>query len=129
MTPTYDELKNEVLVQSQPTKTYRIINNVVHGKINDLDAVIQAVKHILSTERYSNPIYDDDYGVELEQYKGKSIDEVIASIEYTIKDALTQDDRIRNAKVLSIKKISIDSCSIEVLVSTIYGDFSEVINV
>lgn len=112
----------------EPSLTYSLVDAT---KINDLEAVKQAIYHILMTERYSNPIYDDDYGVELEQYIGADIGTIRATIETTLRDALTQDERIRNVVVTSVKQSDRDasSCLIDFTVYTIYGETEESITI
>lgn len=115
----------------QPDLTYRMGESVIVGKITDrIESVKQSILHILSTERYSNPIYDDDYGVELEKYIGQDKGTVIADIENTLNEALTQDDRITKIKVNSITDgIESNSLFVEFTVYTIYGEIGEVLNV
>ena len=115
----------------QPDLTYRMGESAIVGKITDrIESVKQSISHILSTERYSNPIYDDDYGVELEKYIGQDKGMVIADIENTLNEALTQDDRITKIKVNSIKDgIESNSLVVEFTVYTIYGEIGEVLNV
>ena len=103
----------------QPDLTYRMV-----------ESLKQSISHILSTERYSNPIYDDDYGVELEKYIGQDKGTVIADIENTLNEALTQDDRITKIKVNSITDgVESNSLVVEFTVYTIYGEIGEVLNV
>ena len=111
----------------QPDLTYRLGNTTVAGKIDKLESIKQAVYHILSTERYSSPIYDDDYGVELERYIGKDIGYIQADIENTLKEALTQDDRITNVVVNDVEKSDKqkNACVIKFTVYTIYGNYNE----
>ena len=124
------DLNGNSIQYRQPNLTYRIGENTVNGRIsNSLEAVKQAVKCILETERYSNPIYDDDYGIELEQYKGADYGKIVAGIETTLRDALLQDDRITNVVVTNIKRLDTDSCKIEFDVYTIYGNYQEDLNV
>lgn len=124
------DLSGNSIQYRQPNLTYRIGENTVNGKIsNSLEAVKQAVKCILETERYSNPIYGDDYGIELEQYKGADYGKIVAGIETTLRDALLQDDRITNVIVTNIEKLDIDSCKVEFDVYTIYGNYQEALNV
>lgn len=122
------QINNETNVETysyrQPSLTYRLGNTSVAGKIDKLESIKQAVFHILSTERYSNPIYDDNYGVELEQYIGKDIGFILADIENTLREALCQDDRITDIQVDNVEKISQDMCKIDFTVFTIYGDYS-----
>ena len=66
----------------------------INGYIDDLEAVIQAVYLILSTERYKFNIYSWDYGVELIDLIGLPMPMVIAELPRRIKEALTMDDRI-----------------------------------
>ena len=115
----------------QPVLTYRMGESAIVGKITDrIESVKQSILHILSTERYSNPIYDDDYGVELEKYIGQDKGTVIADIENTLNEALTQDDRITKIKVNSITDgVESNSLVVEFTVYTIYGEIGEVLNV
>ena len=115
----------------QPDLTYRMGESAIVGKITDrIESVKQSILHILSTERYSNPIYDDDYGVELEKYIGQDKGTVIADIENTLNEALTQDDRITKIKVNSITDgVESNSLIVEFTVYTIYGEIGEVLNV
>ena len=66
----------------------------ISGYIDDLEAVIQAVYLILSTERYKFNIYSWDYGVELVDLIGKPMPYVMAELPRRIKEALVMDDRI-----------------------------------
>ena len=121
----------EMVEYRQPNLTYRLGEKTVAGRVDNLEAVKQAIYHILSTERYSNPIYDDDYGVELEQYIGQDIGMVTADIENTLRDALTQDDRITDVQVNSVEKSKEQSgaCVIDFTVFTIYGNIEESLSV
>ena len=114
----------------QPDLTYRMGESAIVGKITDrIESVKQSILHILSTERYSNPIYDDDYGVELEKYIGQDKGTIIADIENTLNEALTQDDRITKIKVNSITDgVESNSLVVEFTVYTIYGEIGEVLN-
>lgn len=115
-----------------PSLTYRLGESTITGKVDDkIEAVKQAVYHILMTERYSSPIYDDDYGVELEQYQGKDIGFIAAGIESTLKEALLQDDRITDVQVNSVEESKVQSgaCVIKFTVSSIYGNIEETLNV
>lgn len=130
MTPQItDSIANPVSQVRQPDLTYRLGADTVVGKIDKLESIKQAIYHILSVERYSNPIYDDDYGVELEQYIGADIGTVKADIENTLREALTQDDRINDVVVDSITQSGNASCLVEFTIYTIYGNVEEEINV
>lgn len=85
-----------------PSKTYRYGEIQITGKIDDLEAIKQAVFHILSIERYDYLIYDDNYGAELRKYIGQDFSYLEATIEQTLREALTQDDRILDVEVTDI---------------------------
>lgn len=122
-----NQLIGESIQYRQPNLTYRVGNSTVAGKVDKLDSVKQAIYHILSTERYSNPIYDGDYGVELEQYIGKDIGFITAGIQETLRDALLQDDRISDVQVDNVEKSDKqnNACLIDFTVFTIYGTYKD----
>ena len=91
-----------ITLVSYPNKTYKLSETQIAGKVDDLEAIKQAIHHILSIERYAYLIYDDNYGVELEKYIGQDFSYLEATIEDTLKEALTQDDRIVDVVVTNI---------------------------
>ena len=92
------------------------------GYVDNLEAVKQAIYHILMTERYAYLIYSRNYGVELEQYIGKDLDYIEATIEDTLSEALMYDLRITNVQVNNIEKVDNDKVLINFTANTIYGD-------
>lgn len=97
-------LTKDLEIISYPSKTYRLRENQITGKVDDIEAIKQAIDHILKIERYAYLIYDDNYGVELQKYIGESKEYLESTIESTLKEALTQDDRILDVKVTNIKE-------------------------
>lgn len=126
-----ENISNSVFSYRQPNLTYRMSENGVKGKINGLDAIKQAVYHILMTERYAETIYDSDYGVELNQYIGQDVGFITASIQDTLRDALLQDDRITDVIVNDVSKSDKENnaCKVEFTVYTIYGEYDEELNI
>ena len=124
----YQQLGNDTYIIREPSLTYSLDYD---GKLNSIESIQQAIFCILMTERYSNPIYNDNYGVELEQYIGKDMGYIKATIENTLKDALTYDDRIENVIVNSVTKSTKqqNACVIEFTVVTTLGDLDETIDV
>jgi len=112
-----------------PSFTYRLADGQIIGNTDGIEAVQQAVYHILSTERYAYAIYDDNYGVELEKYIGRSFGYLEASIQNTLRDALLQDDRIIDVTVTNIEKIKTDSALVEFTVTCSRGTFGAEVNV
>ncbi len=66
----------------------------ISGNREGLEEVRQAVFFILNTERYEHLIYPWNYGAELVDLIGKTMEYVIPEAERRITEALTQDDRI-----------------------------------
>lgn len=112
-----------------PSNTYRITDTQIVGSIDGLTAIEQAVYHILSTERYAYAIYDENYGVELEKYIGRSFGYLETTIQNTLRDALLYDDRITGVNVTSVKKQAIDSALVQFTVTSDRGTFSSEVNV
>lgn len=105
-----------------PSKTYKLTSDSIGGFVDGKEAVQQAIYHILMIERYSNLIYDDTYGVELEQYIGKDLEYIEATIEDTLKEALMQDLRILDVIVTDIKKVKEDCVEIDFNAISTYGN-------
>lgn len=101
----------------------------IAGFVDNVEAVRQAVYHILMTERYAYLIYDDNYGVELEQYIGKDIEYLRNTIQGTLREALTHDLRILNVEVNNINQISDDVAEIYFTVESIYGNLQMEVNI
>lgn len=98
MIPNVNLLTEEITETTYPSNTYKIVISAdrVNGYTDDLDAIVQAVYLILSTERYQFIIYSWDYGVELLDLIGKPMPYVMSELPRRIKEALTQDDRIED---------------------------------
>lgn len=106
MIPQIDNALDTDLIKiiTYPNLTYKYNEYQIAGKVDDLEAIEQAIQHILSIERYAYLIYDDNYGVELEKYIGQDMSYLEATIEDTLKEALTQDDRIVDVQVTDIRE-------------------------
>lgn len=120
MIPSIDILTEEITEVNYPNRTYRIAfsadndpmtnrlrvvslsttvesdNDRINGYVDDLEAVMQAIYLILSTERYEFIIYSWDYGIELIDLIGKPPHYVMSELPRRITDALIQDNRITN---------------------------------
>ena len=139
ITPQIDNAISNELNQTTiqlPSYTYKLnISNSINypdrivGFVDGLEATKQAIYHILSVERYAYLIYDRNYGVELNQYIGADIEYIKATIEETLREALTYDLRILNVDVTNIEKISNDSVLINFTAYTIYGNLVMEVNI
>lgn len=98
-------------------------NDKILGMCDRLDAVIQSVYKILSTQRYNFVIYDRNYGIELCDLIGKGYVYVSAVIKGRICEALLYDERIKEVCDFEITR-NTDSVTVSFKVVTIYGESS-----
>ena len=113
----------QMQVCAYPSATYKHSGDRIAGRADGIESVRQAIRHILMTERYAYPIYPDSYGVELEQYIGREISYLKATIEETLKDALLQDDRIVSVSVISVERSDEpNDAMVTFAAETIYGE-------
>lgn len=104
-----------------PSKTWKIDNNHIHGTIDGIDATLQAVQLILSTERFEFPIYSWDYGMESKDLIGKSRDYVSGDLQRRITETLAQDDRVTGISDF-ILTFSGETATAAFTVNTIFGE-------
>lgn len=111
-------------VMELPSKTYRIDmeSGRVSGMTDGLAAVRQTVCHILSTERYEHVIFSWNHGSELKELYGRPQPYVQSELKRRIKEALTQDDRIRGVDAFSFERNK-SSLSVTFTVHSVHGDF------
>lgn len=126
MIPQFDFKVTELEDANTISLTYGLDlkNKRIVRKIDDIEAMKQAIFKILSTERQAHVIYDDSYGVELERFLGKDIDFIKSDVERTISEALLADDRILSITNFTINDLVKDSLHIEFKVNTVYGNIS-----
>lgn len=114
LTLEYYDSNNIALLKEQEDR--------ILGYIDGVESIKQSAYHILSTERYSCLIYDENYGVEFEQYIGQSLEFVEASIKETLQEALTQDERILGVEITNIEKTKSDCVTIKFIMNCDVGD-------
>lgn len=109
-----------------PTLTYALDfeNNCVKGMADGLEAMRQAVRLIMHTERFIHEIYSWNYGIELECLIGQQAILAQAKARQNICDALLWDDRITDVTDFVIKRER-DKIQLSFTVKTAYGDFAE----
>ncbi|WP_420285499.1 DUF2634 domain-containing protein [Enterococcus cecorum] len=120
---------DDIELELDASKTYRVLNGRVVGWIDNKQALRQAIEKLLHTERYMYEIYTDEYGVELQALIGESFDLVEAEIGRIIKEALLADDRIVNVENIQATKLDSTSLLITFSVESIFGAlaFEEVV--
>ena len=91
-------LEEDFQIEQETSKNYRMDREkkVVRGKIDNQEAVEQAIFKILNTERYQYLIYSWDYGIELLDLFGEPLSYVCPELERRITEALLQDDRVES---------------------------------
>ena len=97
----------------------------LNGTADGLDAVRQAVAHIVGTERYAYAIYDSGYGIELEQFKGGSFNYFRAKIEQVFRDALLRDDRVTDVRLISTAHPAPTQAYARFEIVTVFGAYRE----
>lgn len=108
MIPNIPILQENLNELEYGNETYKIQlsengDNCIKGKVNDLDAIKQAIYLILNTERYAYNIYSWNYGVELVDLIGQPLPYVTVILPRRIEEALTQDDRIKDVRDFKFK--------------------------
>lgn len=103
MIPNIPILQENISELEYGSETYRIQlsednNDYIKGKVDDIDAIKQAIYLMLNTERYAYNIYSWNYGVELVDLIGQPLPYVTVILPRRIEEALTQDDRIRDVR-------------------------------
>ena len=116
----------ELVIESDPSNTYKLNTTTdnISGEVDHVEAVKQAIYHILATERYEYPIYSEDYGVETRDLMGMPPDYVCATLEMRVKEALEQDDRIDSIENFTAE-VTRDKVHVSFLVHSTEGDFEQ----
>ncbi|MFB5674278.1 DUF2634 domain-containing protein [Paenibacillus terreus] len=125
LTADANEEEFEVSLQEGPSLTYRLDwnTNRIAGRIDELEAVKQAVLKILLTERYEHLIYSFDYGTEWTNILGKDRLWVQSELNRVITEALMQDDRVEDVVNFRLSWQGNDAIARFTVVSS-FGDFS-----
>lgn len=106
-----------------PSLTYKIdyFNNNIIGTFDGRDAVIQAIRKMLNTDRYAYEIYDWYYGHELTGLIGQPYDYIVTTLPKLVEDCLLQDDRIIKVHDFTFSKTGLDNMLVNFSVQTVYG--------
>lgn len=109
-------------LDDEPTLTFKIENGRIRGKVDEKQAMIQAVDKILQTERLVYPIYSEQYGNDLNDLIGKDMGYAKVEAERMIKEALLADDRVVDVDIDEVTEISLDTLEIKGTCVTVYGN-------
>lgn len=111
-------------LDDEPTLTFKIENGRIRGKVDEKQAMVQAVDKILQTERLVYPIYSDQYGNDLNDLIGKDMGYAKVEAERMIKEALLADDRVVDVDIDEVTEISRDTLEIKGTCVTVYGNIN-----
>ena len=106
--------------REEPSKTYCIDFDAVDG----LEAMRQAVYMILSTERFTWPIYSWNYGTELSRLPGRSGTGMESEAKRVISEALLADDRVTAVRDFTFTRSSRRALAVSFTVETALGDIA-----
>lgn len=109
--------------ETLPSNTYKmdLENGRVVGMTDGLDAVRQMVFKMLLTDRYSEIIYDENYGNDLFVLRGEPIDYAEVLTPDYIESCLLQDDRVESVEDIVITQKDSDTLYASFTVNTVYG--------
>ena len=107
-----DEREMDFDLKSEPSFTYamkipgdEVTESRFIGKVDDVNAMQQAIMKILSTERYENEIYSWNFGIETRDLYGMDVLFVMSEIKTRIGDAITADDRFESVDDFVVEKV------------------------
>lgn len=123
MIPTNDLDNLEIVEEIDTTRTYKIIEDSLSGYIDNLEALKQSIYKVLSTEKYTYPIYSFDYGIELESLIGKDPNYVKIELKRRIEECLLEDERIEGVSDFEFTQDG-DCLYCSFNVVSIYGEIS-----
>lgn len=111
-------------LDNEPSLTYamNLDKMTFVGRVDDVEAIQQAVMKIINTERYEYEIYSWDYGIELADLRGQSMPYVMPEIKQRIIDALTADDRIESVEDFEVTKLDKRTLLVKFKTVTSQGD-------
>jgi len=124
LTPvTISSDSSAIKTEEMPSLTYKIDfkQNRITEKIDNLEALKQAIYCALNTARYDYIIYSHNYGNELENAIGLDYDLAIAECKRYISEAILADDRFVSVNNFEFSRIDSETMEIQCDVESIYG--------
>ncbi|WP_199713317.1 DUF2634 domain-containing protein [Lactobacillus sp. ESL0228] len=111
-------------LEDEPSLTFKVENGRIHGKIDEQEAMIQAVDKILRTERLVYPIYSDQYGNDFNDLIGKNMAFAKVEVERMLKEALLADERVIDLKIDEVMQTANDTLAVRGICITVFGDIN-----
>lgn len=94
----------------------------ITGFVDTTEAVKQAIYLILTTERYSKPIYTWNYGTETNDLYQQNKYIIIPQLQKRVYEALYQDDRITDISNFKAEAAKDGKYTVSLDVSTVYNE-------
>lgn len=117
---------------SRPTKTYKLNFDTgrMYGTVDGKDALKQFIYKTIITARFRFPIYDDQYGCELEDLIGEDISQELFETEVrrVIREALIYIDEVNDVRNFDIRREK-DNVFISFTVDSVYGEVQQEVSV
>ena len=116
-----------IRLADMPSTTYRIDfqSGRISGTVDGHEAMVQAIRKILQTERFAYLIYSWNYGMEWSQLIGKNRETALANLKQQLEAALLQDDRIMSISNLKVTDSGRRFLTVSFTANTIYGEVGE----
>lgn len=113
-------------IVEQPTKTYKMHmeNNRIHGQVDGIEAMKQAIFKILKTERFQYPMYSWNYGIETNDLWGEPVTWVCPELERRISEAILWDTRCSGIDNFEFNLAEKGVVHVTFTVHTIFGDIA-----
>ncbi len=114
--------------EEQGNDNYRMIFNDerIIGIAKNLESMKQVIFKILNTHRYKHIIYSWNYGIEIDDLYGESVEYVKIELKRRITEALIQDDRIESVEDFNFEYgENRNELVAKFTVNTIYGAVEE----
>lgn len=116
-------IQEDVEITIYPSKTYRMDEEKgrIIGTVDGLEAMMQTVQKILSTERFEYTGYSLNYGIETMDLFGEPVPYVLSELKERITDALMWDSRITGVTNFE-QRVEENKIICQFVVHTIHGD-------
>lgn len=112
-----------------PTKTYLVQDGRIMTMVDNHPAMVQAIDKALKTARYSVPWQSPNYGHDLDDLIGKSIEYARMEIERMVVETFDSDDRVEEVSVFNLEQTNKTTLVAHVEITTIYGEIKTEVGV
>ncbi|MBR5535055.1 MAG: DUF2634 domain-containing protein [Clostridia bacterium] len=121
---------NDIVGEEKSYKAYKIdfetkrIGEIIDGK----EALLQAVKLALMTQRYKYPVFSHSYGTEYVNLLEEGYEKAMGKVKNAISDSLKYDERIKAIDNFTFEKKG-KTMLVSFRILSIYGEFDYITEV